>query len=426
LRSANKEALFKKEKRGLKMQDKILWVLNEQARGDYKSKTSIDFVSPDEVKKVRGFHKNFAEYKVTPLWDLQNLAGELGVSKIWVKDESYRFGLNAFKVLGGSYAIGKYLSEKLGMEIKDLTFDLLKSPEIKKKLGDLVFVTATDGNHGRGVAWAARQLGQKAVVFMPKGSVEARIENIKREGAQVFVTDFNYDESVRMANEYAQQHNGIMVQDTAWDNYVKIPTWIMQGYATIADEVNEQLKGEMPTHIFLQAGVGSFATTIIGYFANLGGENRPVSVIVEPDKADCFYKSAKINDGQPHAVTGGLETIMAGLSCGEPNIIAWDIARDYADAFFSCPDYVSSRGTRILANPLGNDPRVISGESGSVGAGLISLLLEQKAYQEVVKLLKLDQHSKILVISTEGDTDPVRYRKILWDGFWELPEEDSI
>lgn len=410
------------------MNEQILWVINEKARDDGKNKASIEFLSQNEVKKVRAFHKTFAEYKVTPLWDLENLAGEFGVSKIWVKDESYRFGLNAFKVLGGAYAIGKYLSKRLNVDLKDVSFEKLKSKEIKEKLGEITFVTATDGNHGRGVAWAANRLGQKSVVFMPKGSSKIRLENIKKEGAKAEITDCNYDGSVRLANQYAQECNGVMVQDTAWEGYEEIPLWIMQGYATIAEEIMEQLMKtgtEIPTHIFLQAGVGSFAASILGHFASIFGKDRPITAVMEPDQAACIYKSAKINDGNPHAVTGDMNTIMAGLACGEPNTVGWNILRDYADMYFSCPDYVSAKGIRILACPLKDDPKVISGESGAVGIGLIGVLLQNKRYKEAFNLLKLGRDSRVLIISTEGDTDPVDYRRIVWEGKYPTPWSSS-
>jgi len=375
--------------------------------------------SGDEIKAVRDFHRSFAQYSVTPLHALDNLARELGVGKIWVKDESCRFGLNAFKVLGGSFAIGKYLGEKTGLPGEELTFARLASPEVKRELGTMTFVTATDGNHGRGVAWAARQLGQRAVVFLPKGASPIRVENIRGEGAEAYITDSNYDDTVRYAARYAEETGGVVVQDTAWPGYEEIPRWIMQGYVTIMVEALEQMEAageEPPTHVFLQAGVGSFAGSMLGYLVSRFGEKRPFSIIVEPEKAACLYKSALIDDGRPHAVTGDLDTIMAGLSCGEPNTISWAILRDYADMFVSCPDYVAARGVRILASPLPGDPRVISGESGAVGMGLLSLMAAREELREMRDLLQLDKKARVLLISTEGDTDPVTYRKIVWDG----------
>ncbi|WP_026574619.1 diaminopropionate ammonia-lyase [Bacillus sp. UNC438CL73TsuS30] len=396
----------------------IKFIVNENARKADIEKASVEFINSEVIKKVRNFHKSFPEYKVTPLHSLEELSKQLGVSNIWVKDESYRFGLNAFKVLGGSFAVGKYLAKKLNVDISELSFEKLISKGIKEKLEDITFVTATDGNHGRGIAWAANQLGQKSVVFMPKGSSEIRLNNIRKEGAEASITDLNYDDTVRLASQKAEENGWVLVQDTAWDGYEEIPTWIMQGYGTIPDEAVEQIAeagDERPTHVFLQAGVGSFAGSMLGYLAGKFGDERPITVIVEPDKAACLYKSMNIGDGQPHSVTGALNTIMAGLACGEPSTTSWGVLKDYAEAFVSCPDYVAARGMRILANPLGSDPQIVSGESGAVGLGLVSLLAENKMLNVMKEMLKLNQDSKILIISTEGDTDPENYRKVVWD-----------
>ncbi|MEW9096367.1 MAG: diaminopropionate ammonia-lyase [Clostridiaceae bacterium] len=394
-------------------------VLNEKARDKEYKGVNTDFISDKVIGNVRDFHKSFSEYSVTPLHKLDNLANYLGVKNIFLKDESYRFGLNAFKVLGGSYSIGKYLSEKLGMDISEVSFDLLRSKEIKEKLGEITFVTATDGNHGRGVAWAARQLGQKAVVYMPKGSSLTRLENIKKEGAEASIIDGNYDDAVRLSDEMAKKHGWVVVQDTAWEGYEDIPTWIMQGYGTLIHEAMEQLDEngvDKPTHVFVQAGVGSFAGAVQGYLASKFGGDRPITIVLEPDNAPCIYKSAQINDSKPHIVTGDMQTIMAGLACGEPNTISWEVLRDYSDAYFSCPDYVAARGMRILASPLKGDPQIISGESGAVGTGVLSLLMDNDCYKELREKLGFNEDSKILIISTEGNTDPYKYRDIVWDG----------
>ncbi len=381
-----------------------------------------NFISKAEIKEIKEFHQSFKEYEMTPIHDLKNLATEMGVEKIWVKDESYRFGLNAFKVLGGSYAIVKYLSQKLEIAISELSFEKLKSKEIKKELGDITFVTATDGNHGRGVAWAAENLGQKSVVFMPKGSAKTRLENIKKEGAQAEITDVNYDDTVRIAKEYAKNNNGVIVQDTAWEGYQDIPKWIMQGYITVMVEIMEEQLIEKPTHIILQAGVGAFAGSLQGYLTSLWEDERPQTIIVEPQKADCIYQSAKNKDGKVSNVKGDLDTIMAGLACGEPNPIAWQLLYNYADSYISAADYIAAQGMRILANPLGDDPRIISGESGAVGIGLIDSLVRDESYKSYLQQLEINQDAKILVISTEGDTDPKGYKDVVWDGKYPLPE----
>lgn len=401
----------------------IEYIFNERARKENAHKVSVEVMSKEKIGDVRKFHKSFSEYRNTPLHEMDNLAEEFKVKKIWVKDESYRFGLNAFKVLGGSLAIGKYLGQRLGIQIQDLTFEKLRSKEAKGKLGDITFVTATDGNHGRGIAWAARQLGQKSVVFMPKGSSRIRLENIKKEGAEAYITDYNYDDAVRYADQYAKKHGGVVVQDTAWEGYEDIPLWIMQGYGTLIDEAIEQIENlgqGKPTHVFLQAGVGSFAGAVQGYLASKYGDKRPVTVIVEPSTAACIYKSARASDGKPHAVKGDLPTIMSGLACGEPNTISWEILRDYSDMYVACPDYVAARGVRILASPIKGDPQVISGESGAVGMGLLSLIMEKEELRDMKNLLKINEDSKVLLISTEGDTDPGDYRRIVWDGAFPL------
>ena len=377
------------------------------------------FLSQEEIKSVRNFHATIEGYKATPLVSLDDLAKGLGVSRIYVKDESYRFGLNAFKGLGATYAIAKLICEKLDVDINSISFDYLKSPEVAERIKDMVFVTATDGNHGRAVAWAATQLGCKSIVYMPKGSSIRRLQHIKDAGADVSITDVNYDEAVRIAKRKAEEIGGYVIQDTAWEGYEKVPNWICQGYTTMASEAIDQMKLDgitKPTHLFLQAGVGSFAGAVLGYYANVFKGELPITTIVEPENAATIYKSALTNDGEPHAVTGDLETIMAGLACGEPNVVTWEILRDFAKAYVSCPDYVAARGMRILANPVDNDKKVISGESGAVGLGLVSLLLEREELKELKDQLQLDENSVILCFSTEGDTDPEHYNKVVYDG----------
>jgi hypothetical protein len=397
--------------------EKIKWVLNTMPKSDKEK--SIEILTEKEVNKAKKFHKSFPQYSETPLVSLNNLAKELGVSGIYVKDESYRFGLNAFKVLGGSYAMAKYLAEKLGKDISELPYEKLISEEIKKELGDITFYTATDGNHGRGIAWTASKLKQKSVVYMPKGSSKIRLDNILAEGADASITELNYDDAVRLAAKNAEKNNGVMVQDTAWEGYVDIPVWIMQGYGTMALEAKEQLEKQgvdRPTHIFVQAGVGSLAGAILGFFASVYKENVPITIVVEPNLADCYYRSAVQGDGKPVNVEGDMATLMAGLACGEPNIIGFEILKNYAIAFLSCPDYIAAKGMRISAAPLKGDRSIISGESGAVPLGSLFTILKDDCYKELRKELKLDENSKILIFNTEGNTDPTKYIDIVWDG----------
>lgn len=368
------------------------------------------------AKKVSAFHKSFPMYEKTPLANLKEYAREVGVRDVYVKDESYRFGLNAFKVLGGSYAIGNFMAQKLGKSIEELPFAVMTSDAVKEKLGELTFISATDGNHGRGVAWTANQLKQKSIILMPKGSSKERIENIQKEGADASITDLNYDDAVRLADRMARENGYVMVQDTAWDGYEDIPTWIMQGYMTMAYEAYQQLAGVRPTHIFIQAGVGSLAGAVIGFFAGMYGDNPPVMAVVEPDKAACLFETIKVNDGKRHFITDDMNTIMAGLACGEPNTVSLEILKENADFFLSCPDYMAAQGMRILANPLGEDRKVVSGESGASSFGMVSEVLRNPKYAAIKEQLGLSEDSVILFFSSEGNTDKEGYKRIVWDG----------
>lgn len=388
----------------------LKWIVNSKKNiGAHKP-----LLDESTLSEVKSFHESFKEYEKTPFIRLRRMAEQLGLSEVIVKDESFRFGLNAFKVLGASYAIGKYLAQKLCKDINELPFPVLKSEEIKKQLGNLTFVTTTDGNHGRGVAWMTKQLGYKAIVYMPKGSTQTRVNNISELGAEVSITEWNYDDTIRFTSEQALKNGWEVIQDTAWEGYADVPKWIMQGYSTLAQEVIEQMQGEIPTHIFLQAGVGAFAGVIASVFVSVFKESPPKIIVVEPDKADCFYRSAEA--GQIQTVKGDMNTIMAGLACGEPNPVGWEILRNCADVFISVPDWVTARGMRILGNPLKGDTRIISGESGAVTTGVLSLIAGDQKYKELKKTLNLNKESKVLVFSTEGDTDPEVYRRIVWDG----------
>ena len=382
---------------------------------------STDCFGLEQAQTVRHFHQSFPEYSVTPLVELKSLAEELGVSNIFVKDESYRFGLNAFKVLGGSYAIAKEIGIRMGISEEELTLARLLQPDVQARLGQLRFVTATDGNHGRGVAWTAKRLGHRAVVFMPKGTAAERLENILRLGAEASITDCNYDDSVRLARQYAAEHEGIVVQDTSWEGYHNVPLHIMQGYTTMGAEIVEQLAAygdQAPTHVFLQAGVGAMAGAMAGFIADYYKEARPVITIVEPTKADCLYRTALANDGKLHIVDGALDSIMAGLCCGEPCSIGWQQLAAYADNFVAMPDKAAALGMRVLGNPVGNDAAVVSGESGAAGLGLAVAALRERDLAQLKGSLQLDAESVILCISTEGATDVANYRRIMWEGAW--------
>ena len=397
--------------------ESIKWAVNKMPKTNDEN---LKVMSLDEVKKARAFHESFPQYTVTPLTKLEKMADMLGLGEVYIKDESYRFGLNAFKVLGGSFAMARYIAQQTGKDVSELPYNVLTSDALKEEFGQATFFTATDGNHGRGVAWAANKLGQKAVVLMPKGTTQTRLNNILAEGATATIEEYNYDECVRMANDMAMKtENGIMVQDTAWDGYEEIPAWIMQGYGTMAMEAYDQLQDygcERPTHVFIQAGVGSLAGAVQGYFANRYPENPPKVVVVEAEAAACLYKGASVGDGSIQIVDGDMVTIMAGLACGEPNTISWDILKNHVDTFIATPDWVAAKGMRMLAAPIKGDTPVTSGESGAAPFGTLACIMMMDEYKELREHLGLDENSKVLLFSTEGNTDPERYESIVWDG----------
>lgn len=391
------------------------WIINQRAKTDQPDPVA-DFLTVPGVKPVQNFHAKFSEYHPTPLVPLKSLSVELGLGCLSVKDESWRMGLNSFKMLGSSYAVGRLIAQKLGKNFEEMEFSEFCEENTREKLGKLVFATATDGNHGRGLTWTAKRLGYSSFVFLPKGSSEERVQNIAKNGAQTFVTNRNYDDTVRLMIEEATRNGWQIVQDTSWEGYDEVPRWIMQGYTTIASEFLEQAEGAgvpAPTHIFLQAGVGSFAAAMAAFFRDAYASAPPRIVVVEPNKADCFYQSAK--QGQIAMVGGDLDSIMAGLSCGEPSPIAWSVLKDSA-AFLSVPDWVTARGMRMYSGPCGGDGRVVSGESGAVTLGALSLIMQRGEYAPLKEALGLDAASSVLLVSTEGDTCREMYRKIVWEG----------
>lgn len=371
--------------------------------------------SKAEVQKIYRFHLSMGSaYNETPLVALPAFAQSAGIRRFYVKDESQRGSLKAFKLLGGAYAVAGCLCKKLGRDISDVDFEYLKSAEVKRRLGDLTFAAASDGNHGKSVAWAAREFNQKAVVYMPKGTVRDRIDAIEALGGKVVVSDDNYDWCVREVTRLAGEKGWEVVLDTASEGDAQVAAWVMQGYATMGLEAIMQLKDVVPTHMFLQAGVGSMAAAMTAVFANHYGEACPKIYILEPHQAACYYESGVRDDGAPVSVGGDMDSIMAGLSCGVPNPVSWEIIKSFADGFFSCDDVLTAHGMRILGNPLHGDTRVISGESGAIGTGFVDELMKRRL--KLAAEIGLDRSSVVLVFSTEGDTDTKNYRDIVWYG----------
>lgn len=371
-----------------------------------------EFLKDESTRPVQQLHRQLDCYDETPLVELKEMAKSVGVRSILVKDESHRFGLKAFKGLGGIYALFRVICKELGLDYRTTTLQDLRGTELAKKIESLVFATTTDGNHGKGVAWAAAQFGCEAHIFMPAGTVPARVQAIRdiNPKATVKVMDIGYDDTVRLVSKLAKEQGWHLVQDTSWDGYEEIPRWLIQGYSTMVKEASEQMSSLnlAPTHVFVQSGVGSMPAGVVGCLANIYKNNNLKFAVVEPDGMACIYASAKAGDGRPHPADPQIPSVMAGLNCGEPCTIAWPILRDFSSAFFKCPNKTTEEGMRLLASPEGADQKIISGESGAVCVGLINSLT-----QEAKDLLGIDNLSVILCFSTEGDTDPENYRRVV-------------
>jgi diaminopropionate ammonia-lyase len=369
---------------------------------------------PFRTSDVAAFHAAFSEYSPTPLYVLSALAGELQVGGIVVKDESCRFGLKAFKVLGASYAIYRFLCDEWHAAGRPpfAIADLLEGRVIAP--GTYTFCTATDGNHGRAVAWTAKRLLQKAVIYMPKNAAAARVAAIRSEGAEVVLVDGNYDDAVAAAKRNASLNGWQVIADTAYAGYMTIPSHIMAGYLTIFREIDHQLQGlnnSAIDYVFVQAGVGSLAAAAAWYYVNGRKDPCPRLICIEPEDAACFVASAR--SGEATTVVGTRHSIMAGLDCPTPSLLAWPLLRDSFDLFLAISDDYALDAMRRFYYPAGNDPRVISGESGAAGlAGLTALLTDPElvpARDEV----GINRDSRILLINTEGATDPDHFAKVV-------------
>ncbi|WP_300359056.1 diaminopropionate ammonia-lyase [Fusobacterium sp.] len=385
---------------------------------DYKL---CDFFTKENALQGMHFIKTLEEYKETPLVNLKNLANKFSVKRIYVKDESKRMGLNAFKGIGVLYGVVKVICKKFQLDFKSITFqDLLEEP-LKEKIQSLTFIAATDGNHGKGLAWVSKKLGCSCHIYMPKNTTNARVKAIENFGATVIVTKENYDGTLRIAIDEAKKNNWEHIQDQTWQGYTTIPNLISEGYSIIAEEVCQQMAEdgiERPTHILLQAGAGTFALGIMGYYGNIYKNNKPNMFILEPENANCYFAS-KVNQKYT-TVDGDLETVMAGLSVGEPNTVAWEVLSTIVNGYVSCKDNVTATGMRVLGNPILDDERIVSGESGALGMGVLSMICRDKNLLEIKEKMNIDENSIILLISTEGNTDPEVYEKIIWDGLYSI------
>lgn len=347
-------------------------------------------------------------YAVTPLHSLPALAQAMGVASVHYKDEGSRFGLGSFKALGGAYAVARLLCRELGAQLgRTLTTQDLLTPELRALCGGITVTCATDGNHGRSVAWGAQLFGCQCVIYIHATVSEGRKEAIAQYGAQVVRTAGNYDDAVRQADLDAKQYGRFVISDTSYPGYMDVPRDVMQGYQLMMEEAAQQLP-ERPTHIFVQAGVGGLAAAVCGYFWERDAGDRPIYVVVEPDKADCLTQSAKA--GQLTAVTGDIDTLMAGLACGEVSHLAWEILEKGTDAFCVIPDDAAVAAMRLLAHPLGNDPVIVAGESAVAGVAAAIAASQSDAARQ---MLGLNADSRILFFGSEAATDPALYEQLV-------------
>ncbi len=365
-------------------------VKNEMFDIDKAKKASNSIKS--DLKDVLKFHKSLGNIE-TPLFELKELSKKLGIGSILVKDESCRFGLNAFKALGASYAMKKEID---------------KYPEIE------TFCTATDGNHGHAVAWMAQKLKRKAIIYVPKGTAVDRVNAIKSKNGEVIVIDEGYDTAVEIANRKVTQGNSngnnswSLIQDTAWEGYEKIPLDIMKGYWTQMHEVSSQIKDKKIDLIFLQTGVGSWAASIISYILN-NWDYCPLFFSVEPFSANCLSESIKAK--KRVSVNKKETTYMAGLDCGTVSTVAWKILKKSITCSISMTDSFTEEAMRTLLNPFKGDSKIVAGESGASGLGALIALKRLKKYYNN----SLNENSNILIINTEGDTDKINYKRIIND-----------
>ncbi len=339
------------------------------------------------------FHRKLKRYEPTPLISLSRLAKSMGIKELYIKDESRRFRQNNFKTLGTSFAMHKFLEANPGKH---------------------VFCSATDGNHGRSLAWAARMNKQKAVIFIPADISESRIKTITKQHAKVILVDGDYDAAVARARHESEKNGFVLMQDTAWDGYTEIPTLITVGYKTMMMELDELLhmQGEpLIDFVFLQSGVGTWASSVVAYYRNRYPKNMPKIIAVEPVESDCLLESIRQN--AVSKTKGSQQTLMSGLNCGTPSHLAWKILKEGVDLFLAIPDDYTIKAMQNLYFPFRNDAQIFAGESGAAGLGGLTALVYEESLEDVRKKIGLNRQSRVLVFNTEGVTDPDIFEELI-------------
>ena len=347
-------------------------------------------------------------YAATPLIALNDLAANLGVDRIDYKHEGPRFGLGSFKALGGSYAALRLLQRELGHRLGvEIELSDIRNGKYREACAEITLVSATDGNHGRSLAWGCQRFGAPCRIYIHAEVSEGREQSMRDLGATVVRIDGDYDESVALARQEAEENGWLVVSDTSWPGYTEPPRDVMAGYGMMTREICEALD-QPPTHVFLQGGVGGLAASVAASLRQYWGAASPRVVIVEPDRAACLAESARA--GKATTVVIVNETIMAGLSCGEPSAMAWEILAEEASDFLTIPDEIVAPTVRLLARPMGNDPVVEAGESAVAG---LAALIAARQDADLSTNLGLDVTSRVLLIGSEGVTDPAIFATIM-------------
>ena len=380
------------------------------------------FTNPD----IQEFHQSLSGYSPTPLIERPALAQKLGIRRLYIKDEAHRFGIKAFKPLGASYAIFRYLKEQWESRFDShFGIDAFQDDGRMKRLGAKTFCAATDGNHGRAVAWTARMLKQRAVIYMPDNTAQARIENIENEGGKTVLINGTFDDCVARCDADARANGWVAIADTAFEGYMDVPNNIMAGYSTIFHELtplNTPIKPKADV-VLLQAGVGGFAAAGSWFYTHRYGEKKPYLICVEPIDSDCCLESILSGDGALTKTHGKQMSIMAGLNCGVPSLTAWPILKDAVHAFMAIEDRYAEEAVRAFYYSQGDDKSIISGESGASGLAGLMALCHEETFKPIRDRVKLSDCS-VLVINTEGDTDPKNFRQIINDS--KSPNTDRL
>jgi diaminopropionate ammonia-lyase len=347
-------------------------------------------------------------YAVTPLVPLSGLAGQLGLARVDYKHEGPRFGLGSFKALGGAYAALRVLQRRLTQQLgRDISLEEIRSGTQAEACAQITLVSATDGNHGRSLAWGCQRFGAPCRIYIHAEVSESRAVAMRAFGAEVIRIDGDYDASVRLARQEAEEHGWFVVSDTSWEGYSAPPRDVMAGYSVMTREACEEL-ALPPTHVFLQGGVGGLAASVATALRQFYGADAPRVIIVEPELAACLFASATAGRATNFAIQE--ETIMAGLSCGEPSEMAWEILAEEASDFLAIPDGIVAPTMRLLAGAETGDPVVEAGESAV--AGLAALIAACQSPQ-LRGTLALNEGARVLLIGSEGVTDPEIFEAIM-------------